>query len=67
MPRSITSSIAVLLAAGMLAGCASKVEECKKRNLEVEHRQIAACADDACKDKARKDRHDFDEACEAAK
>lgn len=58
---------ALLMSAAGLAGCKSEADKCRERNLEVEARQIAACADEACKDKARADRRDFDEACENMK
>jgi hypothetical protein len=59
----------VVLSCGLalVCGCKSEADKCRERNIEVEQRQLAACKDDACKAKARKDRKDFDEACDNMK
>lgn len=46
-----------------LGACKSAAEKCMETTEETYKRQVAACADDACKAKALKEKLDFIEAC----
>lgn len=59
--------VLLVFALGLAVGCKSKTEECMERSNENYARDVAKCADDACKQKAEKEKFSWYEACRALK
>jgi hypothetical protein len=61
------SFVMVGLVFGLTLACKSKAEQCMETTEETYKREVAACADDACKKKAEESKIGFMDACKELK
>lgn len=64
--RALAIAVTLPLFVSLVSGCQSQLDKCKATTDETAKREIDACKDAACKEKAEANRKAFIEACEAA-